>query len=67
MRPMAALVRLVIDGQRNTRTVRFCDLLRPGELIQLGDGTRVVVETVEPCHAGDTADAEAQTKLVAPA
>ena len=60
---MAALVRLVIEHQPITRDVRLCDLPHPGELIQLGDGTRLVVQAVAPCQAGDDADAEAHTKL----
>lgn len=45
---MPALVRLVIDQQTIIRTVRLPDIPRPGELIELADGTRVVVRTIEP-------------------
>jgi len=63
MRRVAPLVRLVIQDQPISRTIRLCDLPHRGELIQLGDGTRVVVETVETCPDGDEADVEARTRL----
>ena len=49
---MAALVRILIEKQPLARTVRLPDLPYPGELIELADGTRIVVADVEPAPRG---------------
>jgi hypothetical protein len=57
---MAALVRLII-GEQTAKTVRLPELPAPGELIQLADGTRVIVGNVEPLTGGNV-DAEVLAK-----
>ena len=52
MSDVAALVRIVIEQQPLARTVRLPDLPHPGELIELSDGTRIVVSDVEPAPRG---------------
>jgi hypothetical protein len=43
---MSAIVRIVID-KHDTRTVRLPEIPTRGDLIELGDGTRVTVRETE--------------------
>ena len=59
---MPALVRLVIDTQKATKTVRLPEIPLPGELIELADGTRVIVRKIEASEDGIVA-AEVRANL----
>jgi hypothetical protein len=59
---MTALVRLIVDRQGAVKTVRLPEVPIPGELIELADGTRVVVSKIEPSQDGLVA-AEVRAKL----
>jgi hypothetical protein len=59
---MPALVRLHIDKHGDAHTVRLPEMPMPGELIELADGTRVVVRQIEPSQGGIVV-AEVRVKL----
>ena len=58
---MAALVRLVVDRQV-AKTLRLPEMPVPGDLIELTDGTSVVVREIELRQRGIVA-AEVRAKL----
>lgn len=61
---MPALVRILIDKRMDTKTMQLPELPQPGELIQIPDGTRVIVRKVELTPGGNCI-AEVRAKLAA--
>ncbi len=59
---MSVLVRLVIDERSIIRRVRLPDLPLRGELIELADGTRVIVDRIVRGSAGGD-EVEVRAKL----